>query len=306
MANAKLNDVGEGGIIVPKKGEPPANAFVMSALAIFAVTVVWGLVIGGTISAAIALAGEDNYATTPTDANGFRVTAHKANNNSITSWPTSSQTTVVSTNSMSGNWTKLNGPSSTISSTVHSDDYFTIQVPSLAFPDPANHTLWRVNIEFTTSSSYNSAGSGQHQFDVELTVNGTRILKYNSVKSDAYKEDGNSNKRYYYEADLTFNGVHELNYRNEVGECYPNCVFELNFTDYKSDVSSSSAPWNKASSNQQVLTNVQTFTTDVDTGNFALAVMPWVISVVNLGIIVASTPLWNPVSGWMRGRGGGF
>jgi len=295
-----------GGVVVAKNGEPPANAFVMSALAIFAVTVVWGLVIGGTISAAIALAGEDNYSTTPTDANGFRVTGQTINDTPCTSWPSSSQTTVVSNHGTGGNWTKLNSASCTQSSTYADDDYFSIQIPSSSMPDPANHTLARVNIEFVSNNNYNNQMTGKHTMTVSLSVNGTEVMKYNEVESSTFKEDSSGDKHYYYVADLSLDGVQELQYRNEANSCYPDCVFELNFTNYESEVTVSKAPWRSTSSSQQVLVNVQTFTTDVDTGNFALAVMPWVIFLVNMAIVVASTPLWNPVAGWMGTRGGGF
>ena len=134
--------------------------------------------------------------------------------------------------------------------------------------------------------------------------------RFANVESATSKEDSNGDLRYYYRSDTQFNGVQELKFREEARKCHPDCVYEMNFTDYDRTGVISKAPWRTTDSSNQFLVNVQTYSTDIDTGNFALGIMPYVIALINMVLMVGSTPYWNPlqkyIGNWVSQKGGGF
>lgn len=274
--------------------EPPIGAIMMSVLTVISVAVIMPMAIGGTISAAIALAGEDPHAKTPDDANGFRTLNSTVAGTLCSSWPTATQTYV--SNEFNVNWTQTNGFGSGCSQT--GDDWVRIQIPATVLPDPSNLTFSRIDVEIVSRNQYaNSLGSDAH-FNMTMTINGTEVFDKKKIKTATYLTDSSSNKRYYLNASIDLDGVDELKYRVEAGDCYPNCTVVLNISGYHSDNAGAKIPTHY----NGYKIRVSTYVTDIEAGNFVLTIMPYMLAGINFMIALAATPYWNPVAGATRNR----
>jgi len=266
----------------------------MSVLTVISVAVIMPMAIGGTISAAIALAGEDQHRTTPDDANGFKTLNSSVSGTLCSNWPTASQTYV--SNEFSHNWTQANGWGSGCTST--GDDWVRIQIPASVLPDPSNLTFSKINVELVSRSTYSNTLGGDGIFNMTMTINGSEVFDKKSIKSASFLTDSSSNKRYYLNASISLNGADELKYRVEAGDCYPNCTVVVNISGYHSDNAVAKIPTN---SNGYKI-RVTTYVTDIEAGNFVMTIMPYMLAGINFMIALAATPYWNPVAGFTRNR----
>ena len=282
-------------------GKQPISSVIMSVLAIISIAVFIPLVVGGSISLAIALAGEDHYKDTPDDHNGFALLAATRSGN-CSGFPSTSQTLVVS--EFSKNWTQMNTPSTTcILSGTTGLDSVKIQIPMSVLPDPSNYTFSKFYIEMVSRTAYATSFSNNATYNMTLQVNGTTVFDAKNIYTKQYILDSSSNQRYYLNGTVQLDAIDELRYRMAAGACYPNCTATVNLSGYTQN----GGTYGKIpilSNNQYI--RVTTSVTDVETGNLVLTVMPWLLATVNFLIALAATPYWNPVGGFLKKKARGI
>lgn len=295
------------GDILIRGSKQPVNTVVLSALAITMIVIVLPLMAGGTISLAIALGGEDNYATAPDNANGYLVVnSSQSTSTPCTSWSTSSS--VIVTNQFDKNWTRINNPAGCNNEGI---DYINIIIPFYGlFPDPLNHTFTQFNYSIASYSSYltgsccgNSSAMKYVTYDLEILINGTSVIS-SSEKSPEYlnyEVSGQERSRYYIGGEIQLDGTDYVNYRSEVDNCYPNCTALLNISNWQPETTYSGGS-QYPPFGVDFMVNFETLTTDVETGNALVVLMPYLMSIFVYLVALASTPWWNPVSKSFIGR----
>ena len=293
----------------------PLNVYLMSALSIFAVAMLIPLLAGATIGIAISLSGQDGFKTFPDNVNGVKVlnssgsSGSSVSNGVCTGWPTASQT-IVQTENFSAwapqvanpstwlplNWTRHNDASNCVNAGA---DWINIQVPMTLFPDPANFTFSRFDWDFISYTQYTTLTGSNNttaNYNMTLMVNNSLIFDINE-ETNIFQETRVNNAyrgRYYLGGEYEFDGMTEHAYRKASGGCYPNCVAILNISGWSMD--QTPLYYEHTPFENDFMVAMETYTTDIDTHNFIINMLPYVLALVNIIIAIASTPYWNPIS----------
>ena len=289
-----------------KKQGSKVNQPMFVVLAVVSLVVLIPMMAGGTIALAASLSGEEHYATTPADANGYRVIGSSTDSTSqycdwkASSLPASSHSGINNRNSV--NYTGI-----TISphySCSNSDQYLEIQLPSDVLPNPANLTMSKFS--FTMISRNYATGLSDVEktnFDFDININGTTVIFRNNHSTFAgFKDSTTGNVHFLLNFNITPSTSEILDFNNEVGKCWPSCIVSVNLSDYKT-TGVQHIPWE-----QGYLADLQTvvYTTDADTAGVVLTVAPYLLALVNMLVALASTSYWNPVFGSLKKKAGGY
>jgi len=280
----------------------------MSALSIFAVAMLMPLLAGATVGIAIGLSGQDGYKTFPDNVNGYKVlnssgsTGTSMVNGVCTGWQTTTSTLTQSENFTYGvganlplNWTRH--PDAT-GCQNEGDSWINIQIPMSLFPDPANFTFSRFDWDIISYSQYitsTSSNKSTANYNMTLKVNNTEIFDINE-KTDIFIPTMVNNQyrgRYFLNGSYEFDGMTEHAYRKAAGGCYPNCTAIINISGWS--MGQTPLYYEHPPFQNDFMMNMETHTTDIDTHNFIINSLPYVLAIINCIIALGATPYWNPV-----------
>ena len=266
----------------------------LSVLAVALITVVWPLVMGGSVALAVAFSGEFEAKQSPEDFNGFqwletgRCTPSTATYTTTTSNPFGE----------GKNWTTVNAPydsTNSFSCYGNRSQSYEMRIPQ-GLVD-VNESLSRFVYEHRSSGFCTASCSGQWFFDYALEVNGTVIFSEDDQQTNAIYERTPTALHWRIGFDHKIDGIELLKLRSELGECGDSCVVSVVFTDIREgthsgfDYQDSERPFQAGSH------KVETFTTDPEIEGLVMTLSPWLVTILTLAVAIGSTRFWNPLVG---------
>lgn len=268
----------------------------LSVLAVALITVVWPLVMGGSVALAVSFAGEVAAKETPDDFNGFQWLETGRCTPSTSTW------TTVSTNPFGEgkNWTNLNAPydsANGFNSVCNNNrsHAFEIRIPHGVVD--VNESLSRFVYEYRSTGFCTASCSGQWFFDYALKVNGTVVFEKDDQQTNAIYERTTTALHWRMGFNHELNGIELLTLRSELGDCGDSCVVSVVFSDIREgdhegyDYQDQTEPFKGGKH------RVETFTTDAEIEGLIMTLSPWVVSILTFGVAIGSTRFWNPLVG---------
>jgi len=266
----------------------------LSVLAVALITVVWPLVMGGSIALAISFSEEVQAANAPDDFNGYqwlqtgRCTASTATFSTVSNDPYSD----------GKNWTTINAPyDANYGNNCNNNRsaVFELRIPQ-GMVD-FNETLSKFVFDHRASSYATSGLSGEWFFDWSLEVNGTAVIEVDDYNTNAVFEQASN--RLYWRLGLTheLNGIEHLNLKDELSNCGESCVVSLVFTDIREGTHSGIDYQVQEQPFKAGRYSITSFTTDAETEGLIMTLSPWIVSVLTFAVAIGSTRFWNPLVG---------
>ena len=266
----------------------------LSVLAVALITVIWPLVMGGSIALAISFSEEVEAANAPDDFNGYqwlqtgRCTASTA----------TFSTVGIDSYGQGTNWTSINAPydgNYANNCNNNRSAVFELRIPQgmVDFDD----TLSKIIFEHRASNYATSGLDGDWFFDWSLEVNDTAVIEVDDVKSNAVFEK--TPTRLYWRLGFTheLNGIEHLNLKDELSKCGEACVVSLVFTDIREGDHAGYDYQNEQQPFKAGKYSITSFTTDAETEGLIMTLSPWIVTVLTLAVAVGSTRFWNPLVG---------
>lgn len=290
------------------KNDPPIGSVGLSAFAVALIFVVWPLVMGGSVALAISFGEEIEGKSAPEDANGFQWLYPNANNRNGAQACANSPlgTTVVNNPSgvNMGNATRvqMGGNFNSNEQGCYSGvDEYILKIPSSLLDQDDSITKLRFEHLRTSYSTNSNAVNNQYSMDIELKVNGESIW---TEEDYIYQGTRRSITTNYYHGSIDFthefDGIELMNLRSEIDECGSTCNVTLTFSDI------TTINYVQYTSSAYYFTDgfirIETFTTDADTEGLIMALSPWIVTILTLGVAIGSTRLFNPLAGFIGSR----
>jgi hypothetical protein len=281
----------------------------LSILAVFSLVLLTPVVMGGTIGLALQMEGEKLNRESPDDVNG--IGPYYLPFGICDEWTGSSGVTITSTAVVvvqSLNWTATNqivptanspGSQGNCSNTTVNGPYG-IRIPAgvLVSPDVISRFALEVwGTSYCSSLTYCDNG---WRFDWSILVNGSRAFGADDVKSPSMKYIGTSHYQYLtinYSMDA-FDGLTLGSLMNDCGANKTSggsCNVTVRFDNLRVDPDDSSTTYQIVPFFKPARWRIMTYDTAADTASLLLRGSAVLLSVVYLGVAVASTPLWNPL-----------
>ena len=313
----------------PTVGENiPLGSYALSIAGVFMIALVWPLVMGGTISLAILLSGEDPHTSAPNDAPGYAwfeaglppLSSGACNPLSTTqtgNYP--NPATQVVTSATAGQFAGLRpsinytdvqspGPSSTNSCGAwftSGDDKWVIQIPGQVLNPGTEDAISRLSFEVIGSSGCSTnIATCSHGFgfdEVRLEINGTAVV----TLTGADAETASCSRQYFIaggtctqnvDFNITLSGLQSANIADEMAACGTTCNVTLHFID-GFRLGSGGVQSLPFTTDQRW--SVEVFSTNADTAGWTLRLSVWGLTAATLALAVGATPAWNPLRQWL-------
>lgn len=260
----------------------------LSVLAVALITVVWPLVMGGSVALAVGFAGEVKADSTPDDHNGFKWLEAGTCTPSTATWTTVS----VNPYGQSKNWTPMGASGQNCG--TGSDIVHELQIPSDLLNQESS--ISRITFEHRTNT-FSGGLNGEWIFDYSIDVNGTSVITVEDYKINAVFTRANGERVWTVNFNHELDGVELLNLRSELGDCEGACLVSISFSDFREgehtgfDYQNDGTPFNIGKARMEV------FTTDPELEGLVMTLSPWIVSILTLGVAVGSTRFWDPLRG---------
>lgn len=299
LDNLSLSRRDSNGNAVTKMGVTPP--ILVSVFTVFTISFITPLAMGGTISLAVALEGEDVFATSPDNMTGHAVTDSGVCNVAVNAGSATFSLTNQKDDFYNTDYNTISYSSSLRVSACDPDGEggsIKIKLPSGIFNVSDVDAISRFDIRFvSTAYSSTSGASDFYTFGWEIAINGTKVIDRESQDSSVWETGGtttNTESWKYFEIDETLTGIESRSIMDEVESCLASCDIYLTIQDLVLD-SGGDTPFDKSRSNLRIRTIV--YTTSADTASTLFQLSPYVLSAWTMLIAVAATPYWNPVGG---------
>ena len=261
----------------------------LSVLAVALITVVWPLVMGGSVALAVSFAGEVKAADTPDDFNGFRWLETGSCTPSTNTW------TSVSVNYYQDdlNFTSIGAGSGTSCYDGTNTTYELLIPPDLL---DQNSSVSRITFNHR-SNTFSGGLNGEWFFDYAIKVNGTTVASVDDYNINAVFERSTTQRVWTVNFDHELDGVELLNLRSELGDCGDSCQVSVAFTNFREGEHTGYDYQAVGNPFPQGKVRMEVFTTDPELEGLVMTLSPWIVSVLTLGVAVGSTRFWDPLRG---------
>ncbi len=266
----------------------------LSVLAVALITVVWPLVMGGSVALATSFAGEFAAKQTPEDYNGFQW----LETGRCTPSTATFTTTASNTFGEGKNWTNVNAPyDSTFNYNCNNNrsQAYEIRIPQ-ALVD-VNESLSRFVYEHRSTGFCTASCNGQWFFDYALEVNGTVVFEKDDQQTNAIHERTPTALHWRIGFNHEMDGIELLTLRSELGKCGTSCVVSVVFSDIREGTHNGYDYQVETQPFKAGVHKVETFTTDPEIEGLIMTLSPWVVSILTFGVAIGSTRFWNPLVG---------
>lgn len=285
------------------------STLALSVLSVVVLVVVMPVVMGGTITLAVYLAGESLNASTPDDFNtGVGYNEPFENCTSLQN-PSSASTSTVA---MGGaNWTGLGSPSCAtnsgqISQQTKSDGVIEVRFPAGVLVSEDTVSRFAYEVISTNYCDTNSTCNFGWVIDWELRINGSAVFGDSDHKSDQRRRETVGSSAHYYayiELNYSLSAFDEIALREEMAKCGANrtsagsCNATLRFDSIK-PTSSSSMVCNPFECSGGSRHRFLTYDTRADTSGLLLRGSTYVLGSILALMALAATPVWSPMASW--------